>query len=166
MSAIPGCLDKAAVPPKLRPMSDFEPRRFATDAEIIHLGEGLLACRLGKEEWTHEAHLAASLYLLSERPDVDVDAEIGGIIARFNESVGTVNDDSGGYHATITRSYVAGIRAFLRCAQEETLVARVNALLASPAGRRDWPLRFYSKARLSSVAARRQFVEPDRAKLP
>lgn len=147
-------------------MTDFSPRLFTSDAEIVRLGEGLLACSLAKEDWTHEAHLAACLYLLTQRPDVDVDAEIAGIISRFNESVGGVNDDEGGYHDTITRTWLAGVRLFLRAHPEGGLADRVNALLVSPAGRRDWPLGFYSRRRLFSVAARRGFVEPDRAPLP
>ena len=147
-------------------MTDHEPRLFTSDAEIAHLGEGLLACSLRREEWTHEAHLAACLYLLTERPDVDVDAEIAGLISRFNESVGGVNDDNGGYHDTITRSYVAGVRLFLSECAETGLAERVNALLLAPMGRRDWPLRFYSHALLFSVSARRGFVEPDLAPLP
>lgn len=147
-------------------MTDFSPRLFTSDAEIIRLGEGLLACSLAKEDWTHEAHLAACLYLLTQRPDVDVDAEIARIISRFNESVGGVNDDEGGYHDTITRAYLAGVRLFLRAHPEGGLSDRVNALLVSPMGRRDWPLGFYSRERLFSVAARRGFVEPDRAPLP
>ncbi|WBY09803.1 hypothetical protein PIB19_03150 [Sphingomonas sp. 7/4-4] len=139
---------------------------FTSDAEVIRLGEGLLACSLAKEDWTHEAHLAACLYLLMRRPDVDVDAEIAGIISRFNESVGGVNDDQGGYHDTITRTWLAGVRLFLRAPPEGGLADRVNALLVSPVGRRDWPLGFYSRERLFSVAARRGFVEPDRAPLP
>ncbi|MDG2532703.1 hypothetical protein P6144_03520 [Sphingomonas sp. HITSZ_GF] len=147
-------------------MTEFSPRLFATDAEIVHLGEGLLACSLAKEEWTHEAHLAACLYLLSERPDVDIDAEIAGLISRFNESVGGVNSDTGGYHDTITRAYVAGVRLFLSQTGEASLLGRVNALLLSPIGRRDWPLGFYSRELLFSVPARRGFVPPDRAPLP
>lgn len=147
-------------------MTEFPIRLFSSDAEIVHLGEGLLACTLAREEWTHEAHLAACLYLLAERPDVDVDAEIAGLISRFNESVGGVNDDNGGYHDTITRTYVAGVRLFLRAHPAGGLAERVNALLESPIGRRDWPLGFYSPELLFSVPARRGFVEPDRAPLP
>ena len=147
-------------------MTDYEPRLFATDAEIVRLGEGLLACALVREDWTHEAHLAACLYLLTLRPDVDVDAEIAGLISRFNESVGGVNDDQGGYHDTITRAYVAGVRLFLAETDEKGLRARVNALLLAPMGRRDWPLRFYSRELLFSVPARRGFVPPDLAPQP
>ena len=147
-------------------MTDHAPRLFTTDAEIERLGEGLLACSLVRADWTHEAHLAACLYLLTHRPDVDVDAQIAGIISRFNESVGGTNDATQGYHDTITHAYVAGVRLFLRQTTETGLTARVNALLLSPVGRREWPLGFYSKELLFSVPARLGFVSPDRAPLP
>ncbi|PAL20243.1 hypothetical protein [Sphingopyxis sp. GW247-27LB] len=146
--------------------TDFSPRLFERDSDIRALGEGLLACALPREAWTHEAHLAACLWLLTERPDIDIDAEIAGLIRRFNESVGGVNDDRNGYHDSITRAYVAGVRLFLSEATETGLAARVNALLLSPMGARDWPLRFYSRELLFSVAARRGYVEPDLFPLP
>ncbi|HSX57015.1 MAG TPA: hypothetical protein VLG14_17040 [Sphingomonas sp.] len=147
-------------------MTDHPIRFFADDTAIARLGEGLVACTLAREEWTHEAHLAACLYLLARRPDIDVDGEIAGLISRFNESVGGVNDDHNGYHDTITRAYVAGVRRFLREQASGNLTADVNALLASEAGSRDWPLRFFSRELLFSVEARRGFVDPDRALLP
>ena len=148
-------------------MTEFRPRFFASDAEIEHLGEGLLDCTLRREEWTHEAHLAATTYLLLRRPDVDLDKKLPGIIRRFNESVGGVNDDTQGYHETITRSFLHGVRLFLAEADpSEPLDELVNELLLSPMGRRDWPLRFYSPELLFSVEARRSFVPPDLAMLP
>ena len=52
-------------------MSDTdEPRLFESDAAVRHIGEGLIACSLDKSEWTHEAHLAACLWLIVERPDI------------------------------------------------------------------------------------------------
>ena len=147
-------------------ITDFIPRFFERDEGIRAIGEGLLACTLPREAWTHEAHLGACLWLLSERPDIDVDAEIATIIRRFNESVGGVNDDAQGYHDSITRAYVAGVRLLLSQSDETALAARVNALLLSDMGRREWPLRFYSRELLFSVAARRGFVDPDLAPLP
>ena len=145
-------------------MTDFSPRLFTTDAEIEHLGEGLLACTATREDWTHEAHLAATTYLLLRRTDVDVDSELPGIIRRFNESVGGVNSDTEGYHETITRTFLHGVRLFLeRPRNGEALYETVNGLLLSPMGRRDWPLSFYSRERLFSVEARRTFLPPDLA---
>ena len=143
------------------------PRLFANDADIVRIGEGLLARTLPRPDWTHEAHLAATLYLLKRRPDVDVDAELPAIIRGYNESVGGVNDDTQGYHETITRTYLRGVRLFLDEADlDEPLVELVNELLLSPMGKRDWPMRFYSPELLLSVEARRHFVEPDLGALP
>lgn len=146
--------------------TEHKPRLFERDEDIRAIGAGLLARTLPREAWTHEAHLAACLWLLTEHPDIDVDAEIATIIRRFNESVGGVNDDHNGYHDSITRAYVAGVRLFLSGTEETVLAARANALLLSEVGRRDWPLRFYSRELLFSVPARRGFVEPDLAPLP
>ena len=148
-------------------MTDLPCRAFIDDATIRDVGEGLLACTLPRAAWTHEAHLGATLWLLRDRADIDVDAEIATIIRRYNESVGGVNDATQGYHDSITRAYVAGIKAHLASrSPNEALVVAVNTLLASPAGRRDWPLRFYSRAVLLSAAARLNFVPPDLAPFP
>ena len=148
-------------------MTDYRPRLFHSDAEIEHLGERFLACTLPREEWTHEAHLATTTWLLMRRPDIDIDNELPGLIRRFNESVGGVNSDSEGYHETITRVSLRGARLFLEEADNgEPIHLLVNQLLLSPMGRRDWPFRFYSRELLLSVEARRNFVAPDLAQLP
>jgi hypothetical protein len=148
-------------------MTEYRPRTFKSDAEIEHIGEGLLARTLPRPEWTHEAHLAATTYLLTRRADIDIDMELPGIIRRYNESVGGVNSDSEGYHETITRVFLHGVRLFLaEVGPDEPLHELVNELLLSPMGRRDWPLRFYSPERLFSVEARRNFLPPDLAALP
>ena len=148
-------------------MTEFRPRLFASDADVVHVGEGLLARDLPRAEWTHEAHLAATAYLLLRHPEIDVDAELPGLIRRYNKSVGGVNSDTEGYHETITRTFLHGVRLFLVEADtSEPLHDLVNDLLLSPMGRRDWPFRFYSRDRLFSVDARRDFVPPDLAALP
>ena len=148
-------------------MTEYRPREFTTDAEIEHIGEGLLNRTLPRAEWTHEAHLAATTWLLTRRPDVGVDTALPGIIGSYNESVGGVNNDSEGYHETITRVFLSGVRLFLAEADlTEPLHELVNQLLLSPMGKRDWPLRFYSPERLFSVGARRGFIPPDLAALP
>ena len=148
-------------------MTEDRPRLFTSDAEIERLGEGLLTRTLPRPEWTHEAHLAATTYLLLKRPDIDVDKELPNLIRRYNESVGGVNSDTEGYHETITRVFLRGVRLFLEEADPtEPLHELVNELLLSPMGKRDWPLRFYSKERLLSVEARRNVIAPDLAALP
>lgn len=147
-------------------MSEFEVRLFHDDTSIVHIGEGLLARILPREEWTHEAHLASCTWICRDRPDIVPERDLPGIISRYNEAVGGVNDDTQGYHETITQVYIAGVKAHLAEVGTGTpLHEVVNALLLSPRGRRDLPLRFYSKELLFSVAARRGFISPDRAGL-
>jgi hypothetical protein len=153
----------------LMPESDLPtaPRLFPDDAAIVRIGAGLLERTLPRADWTHEAHIAATAWLVRDRPDIDVDRRIASIISAYNESVGGVNDDRNGYHDTITRAFIAGVRAHLATRDgREPIVECVNALLNAPAGKRDWPLHFYSRALLFSVAARRGFVPPDLAPLP
>ena len=148
-------------------MTDFSIRFFADDAAVRSVGERFLARSLPKAEWTHEAHLATCLWLIIERPEIAVERDLPDLIRRYNESVGGVNSDTEGYHETITRVFLHGVRLFLSEADgDEPLHELVNALLLSPMGRRDWPLRFYSKERLFSVEARKRFVMPDLAALP
>jgi hypothetical protein len=148
-------------------MTELIPRLFHSDAEIEHIGEGLLARTLPREEWTHEAHLAATTWLLLKRADIDIDKQLPDIIRRYNESVGGANSDAEGYHETITRVFLRGVRLFLAEADSrEPLYELVNELLMSPMGRRDWPLRYYSPQRLFSVEARRNFIRPDIASIP
>ena len=77
-----------------------------------------------------------------------------------------MNSDSEGYHETITRVFLRGVRLFLAEADRRgPLHELVNQLLLSPMGRRDWPQRFYSPERLYSTEARRGFIHPDLAPL-
>ena len=142
-------------------------RPFADDAAVRHVGEGLLARTLPKAEWTHEAHLAACLWLVRERPDFVPESQLPDTIRRYNVAVGGENTDSAGYHETLTHLYIRGVRAFAATLPGGTaLVAAVNALLASEIGDRQWPLCFYSRERLFSVDARRGWVEPDLDAVP
>lgn len=75
-----------------------------------------------------------------------------------------MNDATQGYHHTITLTYVAAVRGVLaRLGADLTLTGKVNALLAAPEGRRDWPLTLYSRDRLFSADARLGYAPPDLA---
>jgi len=151
-------------------MTDAKPdhpiRFFADDAAIRRTGSAFLDHSLPAGDWTHEAHIATCAWLHIERPDIDPTRDLPRLISAFNVAKGGVNNDSNGYHETITQAYVRGVRGFLDDHRQGSLCDRINALLAGPAGARDWPLRFWSRERLSSVEARRGWVEPDLAAMP
>ncbi len=144
---------------------DDTPRLFADDATIRSIGERMIACALPKPEWTHEAHLSTCAWIILERPDLVPERDLPNLIRRYNESVGGVNDETQGYHETITQVSISAVRAALARSEGRALVERVNALLEAPEGRRNWPLRFYSRELLFSKEARLGWVEPDLAAL-
>ena len=147
-------------------MTAPEPRLFADAAAIRRIGEGLIARALPREEWTHEAHIAACAWLIRERPDIRPERDLPAILAAYNAAVGGVNDDTQGYHETITQCFIRAARIYLARNDGGDLLNAVNGLLRAVEGQREWPLRFYSRERLFTVDARRGWVEPDLAPLP
>jgi len=142
------------------------PRLFGDEREIRRIGLGLLDRSLPKEQWTHEAHLAACLWIVTERPDILPERDMREIISGYNAAMGGVNDDSSGYHDTITHCFIAGVRRWLDRTDAPSLLERVNGLLLAPEGQRDWPLHFYNRETLFSVEARRGKIAPDVKYLP
>ena len=140
---------------------------FSSEEEIHHLGEGLMACSLKREEWTHAAHFAAALWLMRYRPDLDAAREMPRLIRAYNESTGRVNDDNGGYHETITLASLRALRGVLDANPPGMPIYQiVNALMASTMGNPNWLLEYWSRELLMSVEARRQWREPDLKSLP
>ena len=132
-----------------------------SDEEIVELTTGLLDHSLPKAQWTHAAHLTATLRLVRTR-NAGLERDMPGIIQTYNLAVGGVNDDHNGYHETITQAYLAAIRAFVVALPAGISDSEAAArLLATPMGDKAWPLTFWSRERLFSVAARRGWVEPD-----
>jgi hypothetical protein len=81
--------------------------------------------------------------------------------------VGRVNDDSGGYHETITLASLRAARGVLDAYPPDMPVHRiVNALMWSSLANPNWLLEYWSRDRLMSVEARRAWVEPDLKSLP
>ncbi len=119
------------------------------------------ACILPKPRWTHQAHLLVGLWYLSRHPPAEALDIVRERIRAYNVAVGTANTDSSGYHETITRLYLNGIGAHLARHGTQSLPKSLALLLESPLARSDWPLQFYSRERLFSGRARRQWVEPD-----
>jgi nicotinamidase-related amidase len=113
-------------------------------------------------EWTHEAHVAVCLTLVKRHPHLDVETELPNIIRAYNLSVGTLNTDQQGFHATITEFFVRVVRAFVALRPvDEPLERSLKELLATKETSRAFPLEYYSRERLFSVDARRAWVAPD-----
>lgn len=113
---------------------------------------------LPRSAWTHEAHLLVALALLRENHDPDeVIDELRDLITAYNAHTG-MRPDRAACHQTITAYYVRAIA--------ESSPATVEEMLIHPWCSRRAPLQHWTKATLTSNAARRGWVAPDRDPLP
>jgi hypothetical protein len=134
---------------------------FATAQDIESFIREFEAGSLPKPRWTHHSHLVVGLWYLTHHSADDALSIVRIRIRSYNEAVGTANTDSGGYHETLTRLFLRGIAAHILAHSSEALPSSLALLLQSPLADKDWPLSFYSRERLFSVAARHEWVEPD-----
>lgn len=138
--------------------------RFTSNEEVRALGEEMMARTLPKTKWTHAAHWATTLWMLTEKPEILPERDLPGLIRAYNESVGGENTDTAGYHETITQASIRAARGFL-CEREglgEPLYVRCNSLMETELGDPEWLLEFWTRETLFSVEARRKWVEPDK----
>ena len=127
-----------------------------TNDEIVALVEAFEAGTLPLSEWTHAAHLTVAVwYLMRDGAELGGERMRAGIL-RYNAAQGIVPRPDGGYHETLTRFYLWAVGQYLRGA----VVELANGCVAGLEDR-DIPLRYYSRERLMSPEARRQWVEPD-----
>ena len=129
--------------------------------ETERIARGLIDRTLPKSEWTHHAHLRAGLWHVVEHGPIVGLELLRPRIAAYNESVGTANTDTSGYHETITRFYVIVIDRFLSTADRSLDLDALAEQLIDAHGDRRLPLHHYSESRLFSPVARRSWVEPD-----
>jgi hypothetical protein len=135
---------------------------FSDISEIEVLVKKFLDKSLPKEEWTHAAHLSVGLYFVSKYGPAIAMERMRDCIFTYNEAVGTINSDTGGYHETITRFWVWLLGEYWERTKEKTkLVNVINGFLNSELSKKDIFFKFYSRELLFSKEARRNFVKPD-----
>src|SRR6476620_1933934 len=140
---------------------------WTSDAQLDDFVARFHERTLPKSEWTHAAHLSVGAWHVHRYGVEEAVKRLRQAIRALNDSHGTANTDSGGYHETITRAYAHLIAEFLAGPPEDrTLAERVETLLASPLAHKNALLEYYSKDRLMSVAARREWNRPDLKPLP
>ncbi len=134
-------------------------------AAIERIALGLRDRTLPKSEWTHAAHFAAALWLL-QRYGPGTQTLMPPLIRAYNESTGVSNTDTSGYHETITLASLRAGQDWLSRHPGVDLPVVLAELLASPFGRSDWLLSYWTQGTLFSARARREWVEPDLRALP
>lgn len=118
---------------------------------------------LPKHEWSHAAHVAVGACYALRHGAAALDRTREGI-RRYNAAVGTANTDSSGYHETLTRFWAEVLAAEVAGQSDEWRAA--TQAVARYGEDRDLHGLYYGFDVVRSVAARRDWVEPDLAPLP
>lgn len=145
------------------------PRHFKmitySEAEIDSLLRRFESRKLPRTEWTHEAHLVVAICYCVKYPFQKALELARQNITAHNESVGTPNTDTEGYHETITRLWLVLALSFIKQSATPSVTEICNNFIKSGMGKSSYPLIFYTKERLFSVEARHNWVEPDLVEL-
>jgi len=137
-----------------------------TETEIISLIARFEKHILPKPEWTHEAHLVVAIYYMKKYLFSQAMPLVRTYITKHNESVGTVNSDTEGYHETITKFWLILAGLFLSENHFSSTENAVNAFINSDFGNSKLPLSYYTENTLFSVKARHHWIEPDLKEFP
>ena len=133
-----------------------------TEAELDDLAARFAAATIPKTEWTHAAHLAVGLWHVDRYGPEEALTRLRAGIRRLNDSHGTLNSATSGYHETVTRAYVALFAELLAAEGPRTpLAERLQVVLGGPLVARDLLLNYYSREKLFSPRARGSWEEPD-----
>jgi len=135
--------------------------------DIGSLVEQFTNLTLPAAAWTHKAHLRVGVWHRYHHAEDQAIFLLRERIRAFNTAVGTANTDSSGYHETLTRLYVLLISEALHSIHgkgmsDEAICSHVVGTLAD----RALPLNYFSRERLFSAYARRQWIEPDLGQIP
>ena len=131
-----------------------------TEAEIDAFLQAFEGGTLPKSEWTHAAHLLTGACYVHGMQREAALVKMRECVRRHNESVGTKNTETSGYHETIT---VMWIRLLDRLRQESKPMDRApfTALAVEQFGqRRDIFREYYDFDLVGSTEARLCWIEP------
>ena len=131
-----------------------------TELEIDEFLAAFEAAELPRARWTHGAHLltgACYVHVLGEAAAID---KMRHCVVRHNESVGTANTDTSGYHETITVAWIKLLAELLR--KSGPMDRAAFAALAVDRFEADRKIlsRYYSFDLIRSVEARKNWIAP------
>jgi hypothetical protein len=134
-------------------------RKYFAEIEIKNLVDRFESGTISAEDWRHTEHLTVALVYLSHH---DFDAALGKMrsgIFNLLKAFGVDLTKETPYHETLTVFWMQTVDEFRKSKKDNSIVEICNELAAK--FDKDYPLKFYSRARLFSGLARAEFIEPD-----
>ena len=139
--------------------------RFSSDSEIVEIVRAFESAAISRDNWKHAEHMIVALYYLETEGFVTACEKMkSGILNLLVAGFKVDLSKEMPYHETITRFWMDTLDQFRRSKPIKTLNAKANEMLE--VFDKDYPLRFYSRAKLFSDEARVGYVPPDLESAP
>jgi len=123
------------------------------------------SCELPRDAWCHRLHIRVAYLFIRRYDSTEALRRLRAGIQAYNRVVGVTETLTSGYHETLTAAWFSLVSASVK-----GLPAGLdsNAFCAMHPELLDKGLirKFYSRERIVSQQAKREFVEPDLAVLP
>ena len=133
---------------------------YKSEAEIREVVQGLESCITGKDNFSHQDHLAVAVWYLRQDEAQAVNL-MRASLHRFLDHY----DCRANYHETLTRFWIRLVqRALAGASPNQTLLDATNAVVSQLNDSRI-AFDYYSKELVESVAAKERWIEPDLKKL-
>ncbi len=135
--------------------------KYKNENEILDIVRSFENCTISREKWKHAEHLIVAFYYIKNSSSL-VEATEKMRIGIFNllKSFGVDLKKEMPYHETMTQFWMRIVFDFADFRNGYSIVETTNLILEN-FDDKDLPLKFYSRERLFSDAARSKFVEPD-----
>ena len=118
-------------------------------------------CDFKLTEFTHARHLTVATYYLTRFSFDEAQARMRIGLQHF-----IAHHGKQGYHETITRFWMELIARFLTTVRENVSIAENVNEVISRYGTKDILFEYYTRERVISEIARREWIEPDLKPLP
>lgn len=134
---------------------------YKNEIDIHNLVRAFEERTLAKSDWTHVAHLTVGLYYCFNNSLGQAKNLMSDGIYWLNDAHGTPNNETSGYHETLTLFWLKTINSFLERNREETSLKVLANELLNFYNDPKYPFKFYSRELLFSKEARQNYIEPD-----
>ena len=132
-----------------------------TEAQIENFVLQFTERTLPKLEWTHRAHIIVAFWHNWHFDFHDALNMVRKKIIAYNEAVGTINSDSSGYHESLTNFWMILTRNYISDNSFKSVADAYATFLKTKYSAKDIPFEYYTKEKLFSVKARKEWHNGD-----
>ncbi len=133
--------------------------RYKTETEITIIIESFENRTISRDAWKHAEHLTVALHYATNHNYATAYDKMKSGIFKLLDSFGVDLSKEMPYHETLTIFWLKTVFAFVDAEKRGSILSSANELIEKYD--KDYPMKFYSRELLFSLAARAKFVEGD-----